>query len=430
MTGTKQVVVLGAEDVDLERLRRLYIAPHVRFCAALGLHDIRTADRIYVRRTLKTVRRQLHAFPRAVDGIVGFWDFPVSTIVPILAREFKVPGPSLESVLKCEHKYWSRLEQKAVLPDHTPAFCKVDPFAANPLSQVPLPFPFWLKPVKAFRSQLGFRIGGRADFDNAIPVIRREIPRLARPFDEVLACAELPPEVVGVTGRYCIAEEMISAGRQCTLEGYVHEGCVTVYGVVDSIRHQGASTFANYRYPSSLPCTARKRMAELAETFVKHIDYRDACFNMEFFYNPDTDAIWLLETNTRISESHGPLFEKVDGTSHERIMVDVALGRKPTFPRRRGRFACAAKFMIRVFEDCRVRAIPSRGELDAIRREIPGTDIELHVQPGMRLSELADQDSYSYEVGVVFVGGESPADLQHKFDRIGDALHIEFSAGE
>ncbi|WP_181872768.1 hypothetical protein [Billgrantia montanilacus] len=49
-----------------------------------------------------------------------------------------------------------------------PAFCGVDPFAEKPLEQVTVEFPFWIKPVKAFFSHLGFRIEDEAQFHVAI----------------------------------------------------------------------------------------------------------------------------------------------------------------------------------------------------------------------------------------------------------------------
>ena len=61
----------------------------------------------------------------------------------------------------------------------------------------------------------------------------------------------------------------------------------------------------------------------------------DTPFNMEFFFHERRDAISLLEVNARISKSHSPLFDKVEGVPHKEVMLDVALGRKPDDPARR-----------------------------------------------------------------------------------------------
>ena len=78
-----------------------------------------------------------------VDAVVGYWDFPVTSMMPILCREFGLPSASLEAILKCEHKYWSRLEQQAALPEAVPAFGIAD--KENPTLPDGLEYPVWLK---------------------------------------------------------------------------------------------------------------------------------------------------------------------------------------------------------------------------------------------------------------------------------------------
>jgi hypothetical protein len=47
-------------------------------------------------------------------------DFPISTRLQQLYGKFGTASTSLESLLKCEHKYWSRKVQREVVPDHIP----------------------------------------------------------------------------------------------------------------------------------------------------------------------------------------------------------------------------------------------------------------------------------------------------------------------
>lgn len=49
--------------------------------------------------------REMKQFTGSIDGIVAHWDFPTSVLVPLLCQDFDLPAPTLESVLKCEHKY-------------------------------------------------------------------------------------------------------------------------------------------------------------------------------------------------------------------------------------------------------------------------------------------------------------------------------------
>lgn len=93
----------------------------------------------------------------------------------------------------------------------------------------------------------------------------------------------------------------------------------------------------------------RTRMAAITKRVMKHIGYDNAAFNIEYFWDEPHNRIWLLEINTRISQSHSDLFEKVDGVSNHQITVDLALGQRPQMPRGEGLFPRAAKFFHRVF---------------------------------------------------------------------------------
>ncbi len=82
-------------------------------------------EEVPLRRLLEKAERRLEAFDGPVDAIVGYWDFPVSSMVPILCERHGLPTASLESVVKCENKYWSRLEQQKACDAHPP-FALVD----------------------------------------------------------------------------------------------------------------------------------------------------------------------------------------------------------------------------------------------------------------------------------------------------------------
>jgi biotin carboxylase len=425
------IFVVGLEDFHLEQLESLPNAGNYRFHALFTHRDIKNRDHLPVKELLTDGIGQLQAFPEHVDAIVGYWDFPVSTLLPLLRQAVGLQTPSLESVLKCEHKYWSRLLQQQVIPQHVPQFTLVDPFAEEPFSQVPLNFPFWLKPVKSVSSHLGFRINDRADFDHAIQRIRKGIGRYAVPFNQVLEKAELSPEIPWVDGHHCTAESIISTGHQCTVEGYVCHGEVVVYGVIDSLREgpQGSS-FSRYQYPSTLSPSVQERMRDICQRLMPHLGYDNAPFNIEFFWDDAQDHLWLLEINPRISKSHAPLFYRVDGCYHYQVMIDLALGRKPQFPTRQGEYACAAKFMVRRYENALVTRVPTPEEIRHLEAENPFATIEIEVEAGVRLSTLKDQDSYSYEIAVIFIGGENSEDLEAKYHHILKQIPLELGPVE
>ena len=214
-------------------------------------------------------------------------------------------------------------------------------------------------------------------------------------------------------------------GRQLTVEGYRYQGEVVVYGVVDSINYENSPSFLRYQYPSTLPESVIERVSELSRKVVTAIGLERMTFNIEYFWDPGTDAINLLEINPRHSQSHAELFADVDGMANHEAMLRLALGRDPAFPHREGRYGAAAKWFVRRFADGVVRQVPTPEELAAIQHIVPGTTIELTVVEGDRLSELHRQDSYSYQLASVYMGAADEHELLAKFEQVTSALLFE-----
>ncbi len=424
----RNVFVLGLDDFNRRELRSIRESDSCRFLGLLDYDEIVRPESgdIPFERLRRKAEERLDRHGGSVDGIIAFWDFPSSAMAGVLRNARGLPGPSNEAIARCEHKYWSRLEQRAVVPDLVPAFCPINPFADDPLSHLTIDYPFWIKPVKAHSSRLGFRIHNEGELRGHLPEIREGIGFFGRPFDEYLRHVDVPDEIRPVTGHWCIAEEIISAGRQCTLEGYVWQGATTVYGVVDSFRSgRHRSCFSRYQYPSSLPGRVQRRMIRAAERVMQRFRYDGGPFNMEFYWNPRTDGISLLEVNARISKSHCPLFRLVDGASHHEVAVELALGREPEFPHRQGEFRVAAKFMIRVFHDGIVRGMPTEAQLAAVRQRYPEARFRPLARPGDRLAHSHHRDSYSFELGDLFLGGANQQELLAKYRECRRMMSIE-----
>ncbi|WFM71735.1 ATP-grasp domain-containing protein [Halomonas sp. CKK8] len=429
MAEEKNIFVVGLNDFNRQRLETLRGAGRWRFHGVIAPEAVYDTEEFDIAAMLAEATAQLEAFEGSIDAIVGYMDFPVSTMLPILCERFGTCTTSLTSLLKCEHKYWSRRVQREVIPGHIPAFAAFDPFddeAMNRISEAGLYFPFFVKPIKSSGSRLGFRIDTPEDFYHAIEQLRDAIGLIADPFNTVLEQAQLPPEVAAVDGHFCMAEEIIG-GWQCTVEGYVFQGEVVSYGIVDSLRYPQVLSFFHYRYPSGLPDEIQAEMVELTRTVMSHIGYDNAAFNVEYFWDEVQGRIWLLEINTRISQSHCDLFEKVDGISHQQVTIDLGLGNRPDMPHREGAFPIAAKFFYRVFfADARVTRVPTPDELAALEADFPGAMIAVQVEEGQWLSALPEQDSYSYALAYVWMGASSSEQLLADYDRLAARLVFEY----
>ncbi|MEE4593447.1 ATP-grasp domain-containing protein [Streptomyces sp. DSM 41524] len=422
----KNIFVIGLDEANVPILESGPGAGRYRFHRLLTVEDLQSGE-VSVADLIAKAEGVLDAFEGDIDAIVGYWDFPVSTLVPILSERYGTRSTSLESVVKCEHKYWSRLEQRKVIEEH-PRFGRVDLEARHPRPPEGVRFPMWLKPALAYSSELAFSVKDEEEFGAAVSRIREGIGRVGKPFDAVLERLELPPEMEGVGGQVCLAEEALS-GVQVAVEGYVHRGEVTVYGVLDSIDYPDSSSFLRHQYPSALPEPVIRRLHDVSGRVMRQIGMDGATFSIEYFYDAAKDEINLLEINPRHSQSHAELFAYVDGVPNHHCMVSLALGEDPALPYREGPYAMAAKWYYRWFTDGVVHDAPVDEEIERIEREIPGVRIDVVPEEGQRLSQLEQQDSYSFELAHIFTGGDSEEDLREKYDRCVAALNLIFDAG-
>lgn len=419
----RNVFVLGLNELNRRMLHQLPRQSDYRFHGLMTREELRMGE-IDFERSLAKAERQLDAFDGPIDAIIGFWDFPVTTMVPILCARYGLRSSSLESVVKCEHKYWSRIEQREVI-DELPAFGLVDIRGDKARPPPGVRYPMWLKPVKSTSAVLAYVVTNDEEFAWAVSRIRKGISHLGKPFESVLSLLDLPPEIDRAGGMACIAEESIG-GAQVTVEGCRYNGEVHIYGVVDSIDYPGRPTFQRYQYPSSLPGDVIERMTGVTRRVIDRIGLDSTTFNIEFFWDREKDAINLLEVNPRHSQSHAPLFGFVDGVPNHQYMVRLALGLDPELRTQgSGTYNLAAKWFIKRFIDGIVRRVPSPEEIAAVERDIPGTIVDLTVKPGDRLSELPLQDSYSFHIGNLFLGAEDEADLTERYERCMARLPID-----
>ena len=167
------------------------------------------------------------------------------------------------------------------------------------------------------------------------------------------------------------------------------------------------------------------RTLEDTKLIMRQIGYDNAPFNIEFFWNPETDNLQILEINPRISKSHSPLFHMVDGASQHKVAIDLALGRKPDMPQRQGREEIAAKFVLRSFEaDGLIRHVPTQEEIDALERLLPDIEFNVLVRNGDQLTQLPFQESYSFELAELFLGGSNEEMLEDAYLRCLHSLPI------
>lgn len=351
-------------------------------------------------------------------GVISTDDYPGSALAAAIAKRLGLPGPDPAVTLICQHKYLSRIEQAKRVPHAVPPFALVD-VADDAMLPQDVGFPVFVKPVKSF-----FSIGAeRIDSASALAAL---FPRWASldqffaPLDEMLQ------RYTGLKiGTKRLIAEGLRKGEQVTVEGFVHEGRATIMGVVDSVMFPGTLAFSRFDYPSALPESVQRRMAEIAATLMPALGFDNGMFNIEMMYDREADLVSIIEINPRMASQFADLFEKVDGTNSYAVLLDIAQGRTPRFTRRQGRYAFASSIVLRSFEDFFVAALPAETDLDRLGRDHPDIRIEILATAGRTLSSEM-QDGLSYRYGIVNLGGRDRADVLAHFaacrERLGIAL--------
>ncbi len=418
----RNVFVLGLNEANGDVLRALPGAEDITFHQLLTQDELQEGE-VDVLDLLERAQAQLDAFEGPIDAIVNYWDFPATMMAPILCRRHGLPSADLLPVLRCEHKYWSRQVQSRVTND-LPAFGLLDLDAERPHLPAGVSYPVWIKPVESASSEGAYRIEDDEQLAQTLPQAQEDVLRLGRPFEALLDRLELPPEIEQVGGAAYMVEE-VAHGRQMTVEGFVADGKVEAYGLVASITYPDSPSFLRYQYPAAVPQAVVDRIVAVSAQVISATGLDNSTFNIEYFWDPDTDRVRLLEVNARHSQEHARLFEMVDGVANHAAMLRLGLGQMPQPPRREGRYPMAAKWFLRHFRDGIVRQVPDPDVLAELESMLGGATIRVLAEEDTQLSDSYGEDSYSYVLAEVFVGGRDPLELEDKYQQFLDSARIE-----
>ena len=344
-----------------------------------------------------------------LDGVVASDDYPGSIVAAALAHELRLPGPSPEAVLRCQHKYYSRLAQRECVPEAVPEFDLVDPHALA-ASAARLDYPVFAKPVKSFFSLFARSVADAAALETLSLEACEHLAGFVRPLEELLRRYTRLP----LGGGYLLAERPLR-GLQATIEGFVFEGEVGIVGVVDSIMFPGTTSFRRFEYPSALPAPVQARMTGIAARFVRHIGFDNGLFNIETMYDPHADTVHIIEVNPRMCPQFADLMEKVNGVNTYEILLAIAARRRPVVRRSGAPCRAAASIVGRVFEDKLVKRVPQASDLAILATRFPDARVKVLCREGHLLSEEL-QDGASYRYALLHLGGEDQAHVQARYE--------------
>jgi len=371
--------------------------------------------RLFTFDVIRFVERLARRYANAgLDGILTSDEQFGPVAASLLGRRLGIAHTPLEAVLSAQHKYYARLAFEKSLPECNPRFGLIGRDFRR-TREMPLAFPFYVKPVKAAFSVLARRVDSFEALERHARFSWLEqaiIERLVKPFGDVMRLHsdfEVGPFSL-------LAEELVD-GAQVTVNGFARDGDVTMLGVVDSIMYAGTDQFQRFQYPSALPREWQSGAEEVARRALAAVGFTHGMFNVELRLCTATGRAKVIEINPRAAGQFYDLFERVDGYNLFDALVALETGEVPDIRHREGRDACAASFVMRDLAGDGLGRWPARGEIGRLRARHPEASIMVYPKRGADLRrEMKWLGSYRY--GVVNLGAGSQGELFAAYARI------------
>jgi len=336
----------------------------------------------------------------------------------LVAEQLGLPGATPASILAAQHKLHARRVLQQVAPEANLKFTAVDAGDDGSTCSA-LDFPLFVKPVKGAFSVLARRAEDTDQLRAHTQFSWRErwlIRQLTEPFERV--CLERLPQA-GSAYRMLLEETVSPQTPQYNLDGWVQDGRVHALGVVDAIMYPGTQAFMRWEHPSRLAAAVQRRALDVAQRFLGAIGYTLGFFNLEFFYDEDTDRLCVIECNPRLASQFSDLYQRVHGVDAHGMALALALGANPqSQPRLRPTAGVAASLVYRVLDASGVvPPAPSATQRDALARAFPDALLLSFAKRGRALARDYRWTG-SHRYGIVHLGGH---DREHLRQRCEDA---------
>ena len=413
---TQRILVLFPDEWDRAAARDpRYRDRYEFFYEGFDLFSFPDNARLFTFDALAFVERLVRRYAgRCLDAVATSDEQFGPFLAALVCERLGLPHTPLATILTIQHKFYARTAFERIAPEANAKFGLIRRGFDHP-RDVPIAFPFYVKPAKAAFSVLARRVDSFAQlrrhtrfgwFEAAI------IDKLVQPFADVLrAHSDLTEDP------FSLVCEGIARGPQVTANGFARDGKVTMLGTIDSVMYPGTDQFQRFQYPSSLPAEQLRRVDALAVKLLEGLGFRHGMFNVEVRIDPATGELRVIEINPRAAGQFYDLFERVDGYSLFEAMLDLESGREPVIRHRAGREKHAASFVLRDLTGEGLSRWPSRREVAALEARNPGTHVMIYPKRGADLHrEMKWLGSYRY--GVFNVGGATLEEMFGRFHRI------------
>ncbi|GAA3935765.1 ATP-grasp domain-containing protein [Streptomyces gulbargensis] len=331
-----------------------------------------------------------------VAGVVTWSDRDVLGTAE-LARALDLPGLSPEAAPAFRNKHRMRSALSA-LPEYLPRYARVTSLDELERAAEHVGTPAVLKPTGAAGSIGIFEIHSPADLRPAFD----QLHAYTRP--------EVHPIFATSTGEL-ILEEFLT-GSEHSVEGYAHQGRVTVAGITDKTTLAPFHTETRHVFPSALPEEARAAITRMTEAVVTELGLADGVFHLECKW--DGERARLIEIAARVGGDHitSHLVPLATGRSFYENTLRIATGQAPLAPTRPELAAGVQKFLA-----------PHAGTFQGFEglaeaTTVPGLEhLVVDTRPGATV-RVPPEHYMEYALGAALVRAGTPAEVTATLDTL------------
>ena len=370
-------------------------------------------------RFVDKLAKKYRALP--VHGVTSSNEQFGALVAALVAARLGLPGADPKALIASQHKYVARRILQKELPEANVAF-HAFPYTFKTAKEIPLRFPYYVKPVKAAYSVLARRVDSFRELQRHMtfhPWEKYIIKRLVRPFNDVVR--KLTD--FDVDAHWMLAEELIE-GDQVNVDGVVINGEINVLGIVDSVMYPGTDQFMRFEYPTRLPPEHADRARATGRRIIAALGLDHGLFNVEMRVSPITGECRLIEVNPRMAAQFSDLYEKVDGINLHDVALKIATGQTPDLRPGRGKYKVATSFVFRKFDGTPLANPPTHEKLKWLKEFDPDAFLALFIKTGGGLKrEMKWLGSHRY--ATLNMGGHSDEHLQDKYQTVMQTLGFE-----
>ncbi|MBU6437288.1 MAG: ATP-grasp domain-containing protein [Betaproteobacteria bacterium] len=366
---TRHVLVLFGSDWDDELLHRYAATGRWRFSTeGFDLFRFPSNAQLLWVNIERFVDKMVRRYRGRIDGVISTNEQFGALAAALVAERLGLPGTPPAHILLAQHKLAARDALRHRFAHLQPPWYLAAPYDIPPAQAERFAYPLFVKPLKATFSVLAREVHSAQELRAHLrfrPWEKHIIKRLLVPYNQALR--KLRTHVLDA---HHVILESPMRGLQVNVDGYAWGGERRILGIADEVMYPGTMSFLRFEAPSRLPADWQARIERTALAVMAELGYTHGFFNLEFFVDPDSGALKLIEVNPRLAAQLAEFHQWLHGIDVYELGFEMACNAAPPAPASppaRGRYGAAASFVWRAFDAQSCPRLPSAADLAWLR---------------------------------------------------------------